>query len=145
MQVRATASDYTGCRDLQRESAFVVNPVFLSDIVWACPWEFFCPQSFRIAIRMQRLCCQHAKHARWWVYTFYDPLCGGSVPLVREAIMILYAISRQVNLSGLLSGIHVLFSQATSKLVRNTHAELISILPTIQALQKLVMGAAVSS
>jgi len=41
----------------------------------------------------------------------------GSVPLLREAVMILSAISKRVALVGLLRNLRVLFSQAMSKLM----------------------------
>ena len=55
-----------------------------------------------------------------------------SVHLLREAVMILSAISKQVALVGLLRNLRVLFSQATSKLMADP--KLTDILPTISAL-----------
>ena len=59
-----------------------------------------------------------------------------SVHLLREAVMILSAISKQVALVGLLRNLRVLFSQATSKLMADP--KLADILPTISALHSAV-------
>ena len=54
--------------------------------------------------------------------------------LLRQAIMILSAVSKRVALSTLLQNLRVLFSQATNKLMAD--AQLADIHPTVVSLQR---------
>ena len=57
------------------------------------------------------------------------------MPLVRQVIIIISAISKHTNLRNMLAEAQVLFAQVTNKLVKHLLPELNDVAPTISALR----------